>query len=61
MFVGDSPHDVKSGNEAGVITIAALWGPFTRSQLEPYKPSYFLDDIKQLPPLLDRIAAKNAG
>jgi pyrophosphatase PpaX len=61
LFVGDSPHDVKSGNEAGVITIAALWGPFTRSQLEPYKPTYFLDDIKQLPPLLDRIAAKNAG
>ncbi|HTD82295.1 MAG TPA: HAD-IA family hydrolase [Gemmatimonadaceae bacterium] len=60
VFVGDSPHDIKSGNAAGVITIAALWGPFTRSMLEPHHPSYFLDDIKQLPTLLDRIAAKNA-
>jgi pyrophosphatase PpaX len=61
VFVGDSPHDIKSGNAAGVITIAALWGPFTKLTLEPYQPSYFLDDIKQLPPLLDRITAKSAG
>ena len=60
VFVGDSPHDIKSGNDAGVITIAALWGPFRREQLEPYKPTYFLDDIKDLPPLLDRIATKRA-
>jgi pyrophosphatase PpaX len=61
VFVGDSPHDIKSGNDAGVITIAALWGPFRRDQLEPYDPTYFLDDIKDLPPLLDRIAAPQAG
>lgn len=61
VFVGDSPHDIKSGNAAGVITIAALWGPFTRSQLEPYKPTHFLDDIKHLPALMDRITAESAG
>ena len=61
VFVGDSPHDIKSGNAAGVITVAALWGPFTKSALAPYQPSYFLDDIKQLPPLLDRITAKVTG
>lgn len=61
VFVGDSPHDIKSGNAAGVITIAALWGPFTRSALEPFNPTYFLDDIKNLPPLLDRITAKSTG
>jgi pyrophosphatase PpaX len=61
VFVGDSPHDIKSGNDAGVITIAALWGPFRRDQLEPYNPTYFLDDIKDLPPLLDRIAVPKAG
>jgi pyrophosphatase PpaX len=61
VFVGDSPHDIKSGNDAGVITIAALWGPFRRDQLEPYNPTYFLDDIKDLPPLLDRIAGPKAG
>src|SRR3954466_7800919 len=61
VFVGDSPHDIKSGNAAGVITIAALWGPFTRSALEPYKPTHFLENIKQLPALIDRIAGQNAG
>lgn len=61
VFVGDSPHDVKSGNAAGVITIAALWGPFTKSQLAPFNPTHFLDDIKQLPPLLDRIAGGGRG
>src|SRR5437016_11858697 len=61
VFVGDSPHDVNSGNAAGVITIAALWGFFTRSQLAPHNPTYFLDDIKELPTLLDRITAKSAG
>lgn len=61
VFVGDSPHDIKSGNAAGVITIAALWGPFTRSALESFHPTYFLDDIRNLPPLLDRITAKSTG
>lgn len=61
VFVGDSPHDIKAGNDAGVITIAALWGPFRRSQLEPYNPAYFLDQITDLPRLLDRIAAPVAG
>jgi pyrophosphatase PpaX len=61
VFVGDSPHDINSGNDAGVITIAALWGPFRRDQLEPHHPTYFLDAIEDLPPLLDRIAAPKAG
>ena len=61
VFVGDSPHDIKSGNAAGVITIAALWGPFRRDQLEPDHPTHFLSDIKDLPDLLDRIARENAG
>ncbi len=55
LFVGDSPHDIKSGNAAGVISVAALWGPFTREQLEPHKPRYFLETITDLPALLDRV------
>ena len=55
VFVGDSPHDIASGNAAGVTTIAALWGPFTREQLEPYRPDYYLRSIIELPPLIGSI------
>jgi pyrophosphatase PpaX len=57
VFVGDSPHDIKSGNGAGVISVAALWGPFTREQLEPHNPAAFLESITELPALLDRLQA----
>ena len=55
VFVGDSPHDVQSGNAAGVVSVAALWGPFTRQQLAPSSPKEYLADINELPALLDRL------
>jgi pyrophosphatase PpaX len=55
VFVGDSPHDMASGNAAGVTTIAALWGPFTRNQLAPYRPTLFLDSITELPAMVERL------
>jgi len=57
VFVGDSPHDISSGNAAGVTTIGALWGPFTRHQLAPYKPTLFLDRIIELPHMVQRLHA----
>lgn len=48
IFVGDSIHDILAGNAAGVRTAAALWGPFTRSDLEPGKPSAWLETISDL-------------
>jgi pyrophosphatase PpaX len=54
LFVGDSPHDIQSGNAAGVTTVAALWGPFTRAQLAPHKPDFFLENISGLPSLVER-------
>ena len=43
VFVGDSTHDIRSGRAAGVSTAAALWGPYSREQLEPTKPDSWLD------------------
>ena len=54
LFVGDSPHDMASGNAAGVATVAALWGPFTREQLAVASPSLWLADIQDLPALVDQ-------
>ena len=53
LFLGDSPHDITSGNAAGVTSVAALWGPFTREQLDPYAPTHFLERITDLPSLVD--------
>jgi pyrophosphatase PpaX len=44
VYVGDSIHDLQSGRAAGVLTAAALWGPFTRSQLEPGQPDFWLEE-----------------
>ena len=55
VFLGDSPHDINAGNSAGVVSVAALWGPFSRDQLQPANPAHFLDDISDLPALVERI------
>ncbi len=58
VFVGDSPHDILSGNAAGVTSIAALWGPFSRAQIDPAQPNVYLDRIEDLLPVLDDLQRK---
>jgi pyrophosphatase PpaX len=58
-FVGDSPHDIASGNAAGVTTIGALWGPFTREQIAVANPAYFIADIRELPAVLELIERRD--
>ena len=52
MFVGDSTHDMRSGRAAEVITAAALWGPYSRAQLEPTEPDVWLEEPGDLLPAL---------
>jgi len=52
LFLGDSPHDVRAGNEAGVTTVAALWGPFPRPALEAASPRFLIEHIRELPALI---------
>lgn len=52
-FVGDSVHDIEAGNAAGVATVAALWGPFTREELAPARPTHYLERIGDLPALVE--------
>jgi pyrophosphatase PpaX len=54
LFVGDSVHDVNAGNAAGVTTVAATWGAFSRTDLEAGSPSTYLDDISGILGLVDR-------
>lgn len=57
VFVGDSVHDMEAGRAAGVTTIAALWGPFTREDLAASAPSHYLERMADLPTLLSRLQA----
>jgi len=54
-FVGDSPHDVVAGNAAGVATVAALWGPFTRDELAPAHPRAWAARVSDLLPVLESL------
>ncbi len=61
VFVGDSVHDMFAGNAAGVATIAALWGPFSREDLVAAQPRFWLERIRDLPALVASIQARTAG
>ncbi|HEU4566327.1 MAG TPA: HAD-IA family hydrolase [Gemmatimonadaceae bacterium] len=60
VFVGDSPHDIGAGNAAGVITVAAHWGPFDAETLERAGPTYSIEHIAQLPALIERLQERAA-
>jgi pyrophosphatase PpaX len=55
LMMGDSPHDINSGNAAGVRTIGALWGPFTREQIAAANPTFWMSNISELPALVDSL------
>ncbi len=52
-FVGDSPHDVVAGNAAGVATVAALWGPFSREDLAKARPTAWAERVGDVLPALE--------
>ena len=51
-YVGDSIHDVAAGRAAGMRTVAALWGPFERPDLEAAGPDAFVASPRDLLALL---------
>lgn len=52
IFVGDSPYDVESGKNAGVLTIAVPFGPFGKEVLLSRNPDYLAEDVCALKELL---------
>ncbi|MDX1577563.1 MAG: HAD-IA family hydrolase [Gemmatimonadota bacterium] len=47
-YIGDSVWDLRAGRAAGVMTIAALWGPFAEEELAQELPDVMLDRITDL-------------
>jgi len=58
LFVGDSPHDVESGRAAGVMTVAATWGAFTRDELERSGADVVIDRVQDLRGVVARFPAR---
>jgi pyrophosphatase PpaX len=48
IFVGDSVHDILSGNAAGVRTVAALWGAGRREEMEAGVPNDYATSISDV-------------
>jgi pyrophosphatase PpaX len=57
LFLGDAPVDIAAGAAAGVVTVAALWGACSREALVAARPGHVLADIRELPLLVERLAA----
>ena len=47
-YVGDSAHDLMAGRDAGVRTVAALWGPWPRLALERESPDFLAKSLSDL-------------
>lgn len=43
LYVGDTEIDMQTGKNAGLDTVAALWGYRERQVLEAFSPEYFLE------------------
>lgn len=48
VFIGDSPHDIAAGREAGVATAGVLWGPFAREELLLASADYLLESPTEI-------------
>lgn len=48
VYVGDSVHDVRCALGAGAVAVAALWGPFLKSDLEALHPQYLCESLSAL-------------
>ena len=52
LLVGDSPHDIQSGRAAGVYTVGASWGAFSRAEMLASGADVVIDDITDLPAVI---------
>jgi len=53
--VGDTEVDVEEGRNAGCgIVVSVTTGAYTREQLLPYRPDFIIDDLQELPPIVEQ-------
>ena len=54
IYIGDSPHDMRSGRGAGVLSAAVRWSPFPEEELLRTSPDLWLDKPADLLKLSDQ-------
>jgi HAD superfamily hydrolase (TIGR01509 family) len=54
-FVGDAPEDIEMGKRASVFTVGVVTRYVTRSRMESAAPDVLLENIQELPPLLQNL------
>jgi len=53
VIVGDSVVDVEAGRAAGAKAVAVLSGLYTRAELQAAHPDFIINEVSELPSLLD--------
>ena len=52
LMVGDSHYDIEAAHNAGVQSAGVAWSMKGIEYLKSYKPTYIIDDIRELLPLV---------
>lgn len=52
IMVGDNYHDIESGKNAGTKTAGVAWSAKGRDYLMEFNPTYMLDDMRDLLPIV---------
>ncbi|MBC8536378.1 HAD family hydrolase [Feifania hominis] len=52
LFIGDGYHDVRTGKNAGMDTLAVSWGYRPRQELVEEQPTYLVDSVDEMLRLL---------
>lgn len=55
LMIGDNSYDIEAGHNAGVQTAGVAWAQRGEAYLKQYKPTYMLNDMKDL---LDLVLSK---
>lgn len=55
VVIGDTTADIEMAHNAGVKSIAALWGAHPKEKLAACSPTIMLDDISELPASLTKL------
>lgn len=55
LYIGDTEVDMQTGKNAGICTVAALWGYRSREVLESFSPEYLLEKPLEILDIFDGI------